>query len=90
MTKVTPHWPGMTFEPRERAIGMLTRGILTRDVTLCFKHHKSTISQLLDRFQQTWKVADRPRSGIPRKQRRWKTVFSRLLLAAKDFLIVKS
>ena len=54
-------------EQRERAIGMLTAGMSARDVAQHFQRHESTISRLLNRFQQTGKVADRPRSGKPRK-----------------------
>ena len=56
----------MTFEQRERAIGMLTAGMSARDVARHFQRHESTISRLLNRFQQTGNVADRPRSGISR------------------------
>ena len=59
-------WPGMTLEQRERAIGMLTVG-MSAIVAWHFQRHKSTISRLLNRFQQTGIVADRPRSGRPRK-----------------------
>ena len=57
----------MTFEQCERAIGMLTAGMSTREVARHFQRHESTISRLLNRFQQTGNVADRPRSGRPRK-----------------------
>ena len=57
----------MTFEQRERAIGMLTAGMSARDVARHFQRHESTICRLLNRFQQTRNVADRPRSGRPRK-----------------------
>ena len=59
--------PGMTFEQRERAIGMLTAGMSARDVARLFQRHESTVSRLLNRFQQFGNVADRPRSGRPRK-----------------------
>ena len=59
--------PRMTFEQRERAIGMLTAGMSARDVGRHFQRHESTISPLLNRLQQTGNVADRPRSGKPRK-----------------------
>ena len=36
--------PGMRFEQRERAIGMLTTGMLTIDVARHFQRHESTIS----------------------------------------------
>ena len=36
--------PGMTFEQLERAIGMLTAGMLAREVAQHFQRHKSTIS----------------------------------------------
>ena len=57
----------MTFEQRERAIGMLTAGMSARDFPRHFQHHESTISRLLNRFKQTGIVAHRPRSGRPRK-----------------------
>ena len=52
---------------RERAIGMLTDGMSARDVARHFQRHESTLSRLLNRFRQTGNVADRPRSGRPRK-----------------------
>ena len=63
--------PGMTFEQRERAIGMLIAGMSARDVAWHFQRHESTISRLLNRFQQTGNVADRPRSShaTPREDR---------------------
>ena len=59
--------PEMTFEQRERAIGMLTTGMSARDVAQHFQRHESTISRLLNRFQQTGNIVDRPRSGRPRE-----------------------
>ena len=67
MSDVIPRRPGMTFEQRERTIGMLTAGMSARDVARYYPRHESTISRLLNRFQQTGNVADRPRSGRPRK-----------------------
>ena len=67
MSNVIPRRPGMTFEQRGRPIGMLTTGMSARDVARHFQRHKSTISRLLTRFQQTGNVTDRPRSGRPRK-----------------------
>ena len=67
MSNVIPRQPGMTFKQRERAIGMLTTGISARDVARHFQRHESTISRLLNRLQQTGNVADRFRSGRPRK-----------------------
>ena len=67
MSNVIPRRPGMTFEQRERAIGMLITDMSARDVARHFQRHESTISRLLNKFQQTGNVADRPRSGRPRK-----------------------
>ena len=67
MSNVIPSRPGMTFEQRKRAIGILTAGMSARDVSRHFQRHESTISRLLNRFQQTGNVADRPRSDRPRK-----------------------
>ena len=86
MSNVIPRRPGMTFEQRERDISMLTAGMSARDVARHFQRHESTVSRLLNRFQQTGNhdQADcvKPRLG--------KTVFSRLHLDAKDFFLVES
>ena len=58
----------MTSEQRERALSMVTAGMSARDVARHFQRNELTISQLLNRFQQTGNVADRPRSGKPRKK----------------------
>ena len=65
----------MTFEQRERAIGMLTAGISARNIAQHFKRHESTIGRLLNRFQQPGNVADRPRSGRPGKTTPWEDCF---------------
>ena len=67
MSNVIARRPGMTFEQCERAIGILTAGMSARDVARHFQRHQSTISRILNIFQQTGNVADRPRSGKPRK-----------------------
>ena len=67
MSNVIPRRPGMTFDQRERAIGMLTAGMSARDVARHFQCHESSISRLLNRIQQIGIVADRSRSGRPRK-----------------------
>ena len=67
MSNVIPRRPGMTFEQRKRAIGILTAGMSARDVARHFQRHESTISRLLNRVQQTGNVGDRPRSGRLRK-----------------------
>ena len=75
MSNVIPCRPGMMSEHRERATGMLTAGMLARDVAGHFQSHKLTISQLLNRFKQTGNVADRPRSGRRRKTTPWEDHF---------------
>ena len=67
MSNVIPRQLGMTFEQRERAICMLTAGMSARDDSRHFQRHESTISRLLNRFQQTGNVADQPRSDRSRK-----------------------
>ena len=67
MSNLIPRRSGMTFEQRERAIGMLTAGMSARDVARHFQRHESTISRLLNRFQLTGYVAGRPRPDRPRK-----------------------
>ena len=80
----------MMFEQRESAIGMLTVGISARDVSQHFQRHESTISRLLNRFQQTGNVADRPDLADRVKPRCGKAVFPRLHLGAIDFFPVES
>ena len=75
MSNIIPCRPGMTFEQRERAIGMLTTGMLARDIAQHFQRHKSTISRLLNRFQQTGNVLDQPRSGRLCKTMPWEDCF---------------
>ena len=67
MSNVIPRRPRMTVEQRKRAIGMLTAGMSARDVARHFQRLESTISLLLNRFQQTGNVAERPKSGRLRK-----------------------
>ena len=67
MSNVIPRRPGMTFEQRERAIGMPTAYMSARDVARHFQRHEWTISRPMNRFQQIGNVADRPRSGRPLK-----------------------
>ena len=64
MSNAIRRQPGMMFEQHERAIGMLTAGMSAIDVARHFQHDESTISQLLNRIQQT---GNRPRSGRLRK-----------------------
>ena len=90
MSNVIPRRPGMTFEQRERAIGMLTAGMSAKDFARHFQRHESTISRLLNRFQQTGNVADRPRSGRPPKTTPREDLFSRLYLDTIDFFFVES
>ena len=90
MSLVIPRRPGMTFEKHESAIGLLTAGMSARDVARHFQCHESTISRLLNRFQQTGNVADNPDQADRVKPRRGKTVFSRLHLDAIYFFLVES
>ena len=59
--------PGMMFEQHKRAISMLTADMSARDIAGHFQRHESTISQLLNRFQQTGNVEYRLGSGRPGK-----------------------
>ena len=80
----------MTFEQHERAISMLTTGMSQRDVARHFQCQESTVSQLLNRFQQTGNVADRPRSGRPHKTMPQEDRFLRTSSRGNRFLSVKS
>ena len=90
MSNVIPRWSGMTFEQRERTIGMLTAGMSARDVARHFQRHESTTSRPLTRFQQIGNVADRQDQADRVKPNYGKTVFSRLHLDAIDFFLVDS
>ena len=90
MSNVIPRRPGMTFEQHERAIGMLTAGMSARDVARHFQRHKLTISQLLNKFQQTGNVADRPRSGRPRKITLWEDRFLTTSSRCNRFFLIES
>ena len=90
MSNVISRRPGMAFEQRKRTIGMLTAGMSARDVARHFQRHESTISRLLNRFQQTWNVVERPDQADRVKPHLGKTVFSRLHLNAIYFFLVES
>ena len=83
-------WREWRLSNMRDSIGMLTAGMSARVVPWYFQRHESTISRLLNRFQQTGNVADRPRLGRLVKPRSGKTVFSRLNLDAIDFFLVES
>ena len=55
-----PRRPGLMFEQHKRAISTLTSGMSARDIAWHFQRHESTISRLLNRFQQTGNVVDWP------------------------------
>ena len=86
MSNVIPRRPVMTFEQREKAIGMLTDDMPARDVARHFQRHESTNSRLLNRFQQPGNVADRSRSGRPRKTTPWKDFFLTISSRRNRFL----
>ena len=75
MSNIILRRPRTTFEQRERAIRMLTAGMSARDVVRYFQRHESTISRQMNRFQQIGNVAERPRSGRPRKTTPWEDRF---------------
>ena len=85
-----PGMTRMTFEQRERAIGMLTAVMSARDVAWHFQRHESTISRLLNRFQQTGISRTDPDKADRVKPRQGKIFFSRLHLDAIDFFLVES
>lgn len=58
---------GMALEQPQMAIGKLTAGMKVRDVARNFRVNEGTIGRLKRRFHETGRVADRPRSGRPRK-----------------------
>ena len=67
----------MTNAARSRALGMLQAGLSTRNVAATFGVAQSTISRLLQRFNATNTVSDRPRSGRPRSTTRRQDIFVR-------------
>ncbi len=57
----------MTKPERYEAIGMIRAGMPVADIATHFLVCKKTIQRLVARFNQTGNVADRARSGRPRK-----------------------
>jgi transposase len=58
--------PQMTHVLRERAIGMLTAGMSTRDVARKCNVNFSTISHLKHRFREFGSTSNRPHNRRPR------------------------
>lgn len=57
----------LSSEQRQRAVGMSNAGMNQTAIARHFNVNRSTISRLLERLRVTGSVADRPRSGQPRK-----------------------
>ena len=57
----------LTGNEASQAVGMLQAGQVERAVAGHFNVSQSVISRLWNRFQHTGNVAERPRSGRPRK-----------------------
>ena len=51
---------------RERASGMLQGGLRTADVARAINCNVRTVRRLRQRYRETGRTADRPRSGRPR------------------------
>ena len=58
--------PRLSEHERSGAIGMLKAGMRVSDVARYHNCHPSTIQRLGDRYQTTWTVEDRRRSGQPK------------------------
>ena len=57
----------LSIAERWQAVGMSQTGLSNRRVAQRVGVHHSVIDRLMDRFQATGTVEDRPRSGRPRK-----------------------
>ena len=58
--------PRVPAHLRERALGMLQRGMRTADVARAINYNVRTVRRLRQRFRETGWTADRPRSDRPR------------------------
>ena len=58
--------PRLSNDQRHRALGMLDVGASVRDVARALNVHHSTVYRLRQRFRDTGRVSDHPRSGAPR------------------------
>ena len=58
--------PRVPAHLRERALGMLQGGMRTADVTRAINCNIHTVRRLRQRYRETGRTADRPRSGRPR------------------------
>ena len=59
--------PGLPLDQRNMAIGMLTGGMMVKEVAQHFHVSESAISRLRTKYRQTGTIKDRPRPGRPRK-----------------------
>ena len=62
--------PGLPLGQRNMAIGMLTGGMMVKDVAQHFHVSESAISRLRTKYRQTGTIKDRTRPGRPRKTTR--------------------
>ncbi|KAG2461476.1 ATP9A ATPase, partial [Polypterus senegalus] len=58
--------PRLPAHLRERALGMLQGGMRTADVARAINCHVRTVRRLRQRYRETGRTADHPRSGRPR------------------------
>ena len=58
--------PRVPAHLRERALGMLQGGMRTADVARAINCNVRTVRRLRQRYRETGRTADRPRSGRPR------------------------
>uniref|UniRef100_A0A4W5MKE9 Paired domain-containing protein n=1 Tax=Hucho hucho TaxID=62062 RepID=A0A4W5MKE9_9TELE len=58
--------PRVPAHLRERALGMLHRGMRTADVARAINYNVRTVRCLRQRYRETGQTADHPRSGRPR------------------------
>ncbi|XP_067310828.1 uncharacterized protein [Pseudorasbora parva] len=58
--------PRVPAHLRERALGMLQGGMRTADVARAINCHVRTVRRLRQRYRETGRTADHPRSGRPR------------------------
>lgn len=59
--------PRLTHDQRNQAYGMVQSGMNSVQIARRMGCHKSTISRLMQRLEETGSVKDRPRPGQPRK-----------------------
>ena len=82
--------PRLTVEQRERALGMVQMGATHAHIARTFGCSRVAVTNLMQRYRQTGRTADRPRTGRPRVTTPHDDRYLRTLHLRNRFLTVTS